>query len=165
MRRSLLARLVIVILIVIVGLSLTFALDDERSLALTALPEQVAGSVRENHGLFYAYAPGAEGKLYVSEDGLAWREAAASFDSAILDVAAPDLAGDTLYVATEAGLLVTSNAGASWQPASEEIGQVVALAAEPGMNEMIYAVTGEGKLYKLTDDGRSAMPINAEGLP
>ncbi len=163
MKRSLLARLIIVAFIVTIGLSLTFALDNTRSSALTPLPEEADRTFGQSDSLFYAFQPGEQGVLYLSQDGRSWRELPASFNTPIRALAAPALDSDTLYVATHDGLYVTRDAGQSWNRAAATMeNPIAALAAAP--NGTLFAVSEQGALYRSSDFGASATRVGSEQI-
>lgn len=164
MIRSLAARLILVTLIVMVGLALTFALDNDNAQALDALPEEVGTTMGQSQGLFYAIRPGSSGQLYLSEDGRGWRALAAPPGESVQAVATDDLTSNSVYAVVDEALWVTTSGGESWQPVAAPLhAAVTSLASEP-TSGVIYATTRDGALYRVSEAGQNVMEVSGEGL-
>ncbi len=164
MYRSLFARLIIAVFVILVGLSLTFALDDSNSQASTALPDNENLVVGQAQSFYYAH-DAEQNALYLSEDLRAWRAVPLSVDGTIRAVAAPSLASGSFYIATDQGLYASSDQGQQWQSVAAPLGSVTVLAADPAEPTAAYAVTEQGALYRLSDSGQHATLLSGDELP
>lgn len=98
-------------------------------------------------GRVYGYDVTNERLMVSTDGGRSWTERR---PPAVLDLA-PDPARPTrLVAATERGLLVSGDSGASWQALGEDIG----LLAWPAP-DALYLLTGEGVVLRSGDGGRS----------
>lgn len=164
--RSTVTRAIIGTLIVVLGLSLTFILDSNRSLAMNSLLEEPGTALGQSHTFFYAFRPAPDDALYLSADAQGWRELRVAFAGEVRAVAATTPTSDAVYVATTEGLYATADGGKHWTLATHELeGAVMLLAPALPVEDMVYAVTDEGALWKLTDGGRSAMRVTGANLP
>jgi HEAT repeat protein/photosystem II stability/assembly factor-like uncharacterized protein len=164
--RSLATRAIVGALIVLVGLTLTFALDSNRSLAMDSLLEEDGTTLGQSQNLFYAVRPAPNGALYLSANGEAWRELPATFEGEVRAVAANSPASEAVYVLTDRGLFATANGGNHWSPATAELdGEVTLLVPALPIEDMAYVVTDQGSLFKLADAGQSSMRVTAANLP
>lgn len=164
MIRSLAARLILVTLIVMVGLALTFALDEGGAQALEALPEEVGTTMGQSHGLFYAIRPGASGQLYLSEDGRGWRALAAPPGESLQAVATHDPSSNLVYAVVDEALWVTTSGGESWQPVAAPLHEAVSALATDSTTGAVYATTRDGPLYRVSEAGASVMQVSGEGI-
>lgn len=111
-----------------------------------------------------AIAAVAGSRLWISADGMSWKLAAAIPGAPeILDVA-----GNTngvLLVATTAGLVRSSNFGASWQSAEGELrnNTVEAVVRHPSRPN-VYFAAAFGLIYESRDSGSTWQPIGSESL-
>lgn len=93
---------------------------------------------------------GVHGGLQVSLDGGTTWERAGPVPGGLIDLAASAASADTLYAATETGLLVSRDGGLSWQP-SYQTGQPVTMV-QTGKSGLIYAVALEGGLLSAREE-------------
>lgn len=162
MPRSLLARLLAGLLIVVAALALTFSLDGPRAFALADELSTAPLHFQQNDHLFYASVPEGGDALYVSLDGREWQSLSAP-------LARPIEAGvlthdGTLYLAADQTLYATRN-GQQWDAATRLEGPVRALAADPAVPSALYAITEQGNLYHIDEQGRQLLTLNSQPLP
>lgn len=162
MTRPLSTRFALVTVIVLLGLGLSWALDDAGASARSTLPTD-ARTVGESGGLLYAARPDAT--LLVSSDGERWLSLGA-LPAPATALAASPAAPATFYAATDVGLFATPDQGRRWLRAAlpASAGLVSAVALDAQAPDIAYAGTVGGDLFKITDAGQHVRQIVTPAL-
>ena len=122
-----------------------------------------------------ALSPSSFEILYVSdgeivyrsdEEGALWTPASGGLPEVLLvaGLTVHPTEPNTVYAATNLGLVKTTDGGGSWSPSGPDMGAVREVAVDPKFPNTVYAATGFKGIFKSRDGGATWSP-SSEGLP